>query len=167
MKRKWTFLLGLALLGIFAFSYQNATIIYAKKGSMADQKAVQEAIEDYVFGLYKADTTRIMRSVHPELRKRGFWYNKEKAAYTPYREMSYRELVDLSARWNVKGDRVNENTPRDIEIYEVQDKTAVAKLTAMWGTDYFHLGKIDGKWMIMNVIWQSPTPGTEDTSKSR
>ena len=33
---------------------------------------------------------------------------------------------------------------------------AIAKLTASWGTDYFLLAKMDGKWMIMQVLWQTP-----------
>jgi hypothetical protein len=35
------------------------------------------------------------------------------------------------------------------------DKTAVAKLSAQWGVDHMQLAKIDGKWMIMNILWQS------------
>jgi len=34
-------------------------------------------------------------------------------------------------------------------------KTATAKLTAFWGIDYFQLEKIEDKWMIRHIIWQS------------
>jgi hypothetical protein len=43
-----------------------------------------------------------------------------------------------------------------VEVYDVQNQTASAKLTAFWGTDYLLLGKYDGKWMISSVLWQSP-----------
>jgi hypothetical protein len=43
-----------------------------------------------------------------------------------------------------------------VEIYDVQDQTASAKLTAWWGTDYLLLARIDGRWMIRQVLWQSP-----------
>ena len=120
-----------------------------------EKEGVRAAILDYVEGLYEVDSTRIERSVHPELRKRGYWYNKKESAYRDNLDMTYSELVSLAASWNKNGNRVNADSPKLIEIYDVNDRTASAKLTAEWGIDYFHLAKLDGKWMIMNVLWQS------------
>ena len=123
--------------------------------SVDDHEAVTAAIMDYVEGLYEADSTRIENSVHPSLRKVGYWYHKPSASYKDNLPMTYEQLVSLAARWNADGKSANENSPKDIVIFEVKDKTASAKLTAEWGVDYFHLGKFDDKWYIMNVIWQS------------
>jgi hypothetical protein len=120
-----------------------------------DYKGVHAAIFDYVEGLYLADSTRIIRSVHPELRKRGYWYNADKAAYADNLDMTYKELKDLAANWNKNGNRASDQSPKIVEIYDINDRTASAKLTAEWGIDYFHLAKLDGKWYIMNVLWQS------------
>jgi hypothetical protein len=38
-----------------------------------------------------------------------------------------------------------------IAVFDILDKTATAKLEAESGDDYFHLVKLNGKWMIMNV----------------
>ena len=122
---------------------------------------VEAAILDYVEGLYLVDSTRIEKSVHPELRKRGYWYNKKEKEYRDNLDMTFEQLRSLSARWNKKGNRVNEKSPKLIEIYDINDRTASAKLTAEWGIDYFHLAKLDGKWMIMNVLWQSIPPEEE------
>ncbi len=120
-----------------------------------DYQAVEAAILDYVEGIYEIDSSRIERSVHPELRKRGYWYNQNEEAYMDNLDMSFAELVHLAATWNKSGKRANENSTKKIEIYDVNDRTASAKLSAEWGIDYFHLAKLDGKWMIMNVLWQS------------
>ena len=48
------------------------------------------------------------------------------------------------------------NAPKQIVVFDVQDQTASAKLTAYWGTDYFLLAKYDGQWMIRPVMWQEP-----------
>ena len=109
-----------------------------------DAQLVKEAIQDYVEGIYQVDSTRIERSVHPELRKRGYWFNKKERAYRDNLDMTYAELVSLSATWNQSGKRANADSVKKIEIYDVNDKTASAKLTAVWGIDYFHLAKIDG-----------------------
>lgn len=134
---------------------QQGKSIPEKMAVQQEEMAVRNAILDYVEALYLADSTRIEKSVHPELRKIGYWYDKKNKVYHDNLEMTYEELVALSASWNSSGQRANEKSPKEIIIFEVNDKTAIAKLTAEWGIDYFQLAKSAGKWRIMNVIWQS------------
>ena len=118
-----------------------------------DREAVKQAVLDYVEALYEADSTRIERSVHRDLFKLGFERDKD-GTYKPYR-MTYQELYDLAGRWNKTG-RIPKNSKKEIVVYDVADQTASAKLTAMWGIDYLHLAKFDGKWMITDILWQTP-----------
>jgi len=118
-----------------------------------DREAIKQAVLDYVEALYEADPARIERSVHRDLFKLGFERDKE-GAYKPYR-MTYQELYDLAGRWNKTG-RIPKNSKKEIVVYDVADQTASAKLTAMWGIDYLHLAKFDGKWMITDILWQTP-----------
>jgi hypothetical protein len=120
-----------------------------------ERAGVEATILDYVEALYLVDSTRIEQSVHPELRKRGYWYNEEEEKYYDNLDMTYEQLRKLAANWNESGEQANETTIKKIDIYDVNDRTASAKLTAAWGIDYFHLAKLDGKWYIMNVLWQS------------
>jgi hypothetical protein len=121
----------------------------------ADRDQVYAAVEDYVDGLYLAQPDRIKKSVHPELMKKGFWKAKDKTEYAYEGVMTFQQLVDLAAKWNAKG-WLPKDAVKKIEIYDVQDQTASAKLSAHWGTDYFQLAKMDGKWMIINILWQGP-----------
>ncbi len=118
-----------------------------------DREAVKQAVLDYVEALYEADSARIERSVHRDLFKLGFERDKD-GIYKPYR-MTYQELYDLAGRWNKTG-RIPKNSKKEIVVYDVADQTASAKLTARWGTDYLHLAKFDGKWMITDILWQTP-----------
>ena len=118
--------------------------------------AVQSACFDYINAFYQADTTLAYRSVHKSLRKTGFYWDKEKEAYSDQLEMPFDDLIALAKRWNADGSRANEKTPKGVEVFEISDKTAVAKVNAIWGIDYMALMKVDGKWMIVNVLWQSP-----------
>lgn len=118
-------------------------------------KAVQAAIEDYLYGLYLADAKRIVNSVDTTLHKTGYYFNKENKQYVDNLEMSYLQLVDLAGKWNKNGDQITAESPREIIIFDIADKTASAKLVATWGMDYFHLAKVNGKWKIRNVLWQS------------
>jgi hypothetical protein len=123
--------------------------------SASDRDLVYAAVEDYVDGLYLVQPDRIKKSVHPELMKKGFWKGKDKTEYAYEGIMTFDQLVDLAGKWNAKG-WLAKDAPKRIDIFDVQDQTASAKLTAYWGTDYFQLAKFDNKWMIVNILWQGP-----------
>ena len=128
--------------------------VTARPQSSDERERVRQAVLDYVEGVYQVEPARIERSVHPDLSKRGFWREKGKDGYTTGK-MSFAALVEVAKNWNKSG-KLRKDAPKEITIFEVQDQTASAKLVAEWGTDYFHLAKFDGKWMIVNVLWQSP-----------
>ncbi|MGI9106931.1 MAG: nuclear transport factor 2 family protein [Pyrinomonadaceae bacterium] len=120
----------------------------------AEREAVKQAVLDYVEGIYTVDASRIERSVHPELAKRGFFVKKGETAYSSD-VMTFQQLVDVAKTFNKSG-RVPKDAPKDVVIFDISDQTASAKLTAIWGIDYIHLAKYDGKWKFVNVLWQTP-----------
>ena len=122
----------------------------------ADKEAVRQAALDYVEGIYTVDTSRIERSVSKNLTKRGFWREPADTAYRPESVMTFEQLMKLTAAWNKDGKR--DTSIKEIVVLDVLDQTASAKIVAMWGIDYMHLAKYDGRWMIVNVLWQSPPP---------
>ncbi len=126
----------------------------AEAQSDADRKGVEEAVLDYVEGVYLVQPERIERSVHKDLRKLGYGRREISDDYRVL-PMTYQELYDLAAHWNANGHLDPETSPKEIVVFDVLDQTAIAKLTAAWGIDYFQLAKYDGKWMIVNVLWQT------------
>ena len=124
--------------------------------SQDDKKEVSDAVMDYVDAFYYGDSSKIVRSIAPDVVKYGYWRHKDSANYQGM-SMSYTQMYEYAA--NVK----KRNNPaaadkhvKKVEVLDVQDQTASAKLTAWWGTDYILLAKKDGKWMITHVLWQSP-----------
>ena len=142
-----SFLLALAFLLI-------AIPVAAQQEANADREAVRQAVLDYVEGIYNVEPQRIERSVSPNLAKMGFYRPPADTAYRPARAMAYQQLVEIARNYNKEG-KLRKDAPKTIEIYEVLDQTATVKLTAEWGIDFMHLAKMDGKWMIVNVLWQS------------
>jgi hypothetical protein len=132
-----------------------APTVLSRTRAASDQDGVRQAALDYVEGIYNVQPERIERSVHTSLVKRGFY---KKDANAPYTEMpmSYEQLVNLSRTWNKDGKR-NTSTKK-VDVLDVLDQTAVAKVTALWGVDYMLLGKYDGTWKITQILWQSPPP---------
>ena len=114
---------------------------------------------DYVEGIYNVEPARIERSVHTKLAKIGYYKSAKETEYRPGANMTFAELVETAKTFNKAG-KLPKDAPKEIDIYEVLDQIATVRLTAVWGIDYIHLAKIEGKWMIVNVIWQSlPSKG--------
>lgn len=146
--KKW---LGVAIIALLAAPLIARSVAYE-----AEEQAVREAALDYVEGVYEVAPARIERSVHPELRKLGFW---RRNADDPYRSapMTFEQLVNLAGNYNKDG-RVPKDAVKEVVVLDVLDQTASVKLVAHWGIDYMHLAKYDGKWKIINVLWQSHPP---------
>lgn len=129
------------------------SMLDAQSARSADRAAVEAAALDYIEALYNADPSRIERSVHPQLTKRGFWRDTATAPWGPQLTMTYEQLVALTKKWNA--DKKQDTSIKRVDVYEVLDQTASAKVTAQWGIDYLHLAKYDGRWKIINIVWQA------------
>ena len=126
--------------------------------AQSSHEEVSNAVKDYVEAFYYGDTAKIHQSVSRDVVKYGYYIPKGKTVYEG-EPMSFQEMINYAA--NVKKRGVNPNVekfPKKIEVLDVQDQTASAKLTAWWGTDYLLLAKLQGHWMITHVLWQSQPP---------
>lgn len=118
-----------------------------------DSVAVERAVLDYVEAVYEGQPELIDRGVHTDLTKIGFYRQSPGADYQ-LSPMTFEELRDLAANFKDQG-YVPDGAEYEIEILDLLDTSASVKLTAFWGIDYMHLGKFDGDWKIIHVLWQS------------
>lgn len=130
-----------------------AISIYVQAQTEQDKHGVEKAVLNYVEAFYEADTAKAYESIVPFLAKRGYYADKTGAVKEA--TMSFDQLIALAKRWK-HNQNITSETPKKITVFEVSDKIATAKLVAKWGIDYFHLAKLNGKWMIVNVLWQDP-----------
>lgn len=115
-----------------------------------DRMKVETAIRNYVDAFYNADTTKIHESVAKDVLKYGYAIPKGKSEYERYPD-SFREMIVNIRKYG----KFPKPTPASIEVFEVMDQTASAKVTAGWGIDYVLLARQNGKWMITHVLWQT------------
>lgn len=143
--------LGAALLIVPAFAGTASG-----QSSPTDQREqVRRAVLDYVEGFYEGDTTKFLRSIRPEVFKYGFWIPRDSTRYQGQR-MTWPEFHAYANRVKAGGRQAPATAPKQVDIYDVLDQTASAKLTASWGIDYLLLAKYDGRWMVTHVLWQTP-----------
>ena len=119
-----------------------------------EKKSIEKAILNYVDAFYEADTLKAYESIAPYLAKRGYY---QRNGVESEATMSFEQLVRLAQRWKAS-QNITAASPRKVTVFDVLDKIATAKVEAQWGIDYFHLAKINGKWTIINVLWQDYRP---------
>ncbi len=121
-----------------------------------DRAAVERAALNYLEGFYEGSTDKLRQSVHPDAHKFGFYIQDGKYKSTP---MSFDEMLAYAEEVKASGDYPDEKAPKSVEVLDVLDQTAVAKVYAWWGSDYMTLAKYDGNWMIVQVLWQQAPDG--------
>ncbi len=148
--------LGAALLAPVIALAQAAPVAQpAPAATAADRAAVQRAALDYLEGFYEGDTAKLVRSVRPDVDKRGYERARNATAYTEDR-MAWPAFLAYANQVKARNRPPNPSWPKDVQLLDVLDQTAAVKVTAWWGTDYLLLAKFDGRWMITQVLWQTP-----------
>jgi hypothetical protein len=134
-------LLGLLVLG---------PVRAAAQTSAADSEAIRQAALDYVEGYYEGDVARMERALHPELAKRIVRSDSTGVAW-----LSTMGASQLVAGTRAGGGREISAADRktDVTILDVFHDVASARIDAGPWIDYLHLARMNGKWVIVNVLW--------------
>ena len=148
--------LSIPMMAVLAVCAASTTTVHAQTD--ADREGVRRAALDYVEGFYQGDSTKLVRSVSPSVYKYG--YSRRPDNTYVGSQMPYAGFMSYANGVKSGRNRTPENAVQDIVLLDVQDQTAAAKLTAWWGTDYLLMARVDGKWMITHVLWQSPPPAS-------
>ena len=121
-----------------------------------DKEGVEKACMNYIEGFYEGDTSKLEACLQPTLNKFGFWKDKDSGKYNQVNHMSYEQALAYAKNVLEKKKFTPEDAPKKVEVLDVGNTIAAAKVTARWGIDYILLSKRDGKWMIEQVIWEGP-----------
>lgn len=148
MKKVFLLIIGLALVGHLHGQQNNS-----------EEAKVRAACMDYIEGFYEGDQDKLKRSLSPNMLK--FGYMKRRGAdgtgeFASAGQMTFEEALAYAKGVKEKQRFPKADAPRGVEIYDVGEQIASAKVTAWWGFDYMLLAKKDGKWMIEQVLWQGP-----------
>jgi broad specificity phosphatase PhoE len=77
--------------------------------------------------------------------------------------MNFEDAMAFVTKMKAEGKTRDENKIRKVEVLDIGNHIASAKVTAVWGIDYMLLSKDNGKWMIEQVIWEGPYQETTET----
>jgi len=118
----------------------------------ADTTAIRAAALDYAEGWYAGDGDRMARALHPELVKRivvGDTATKR----------AFLQTMGATSLVNATRHGYGKSTPaarqqKEVTVLDTYGNAAVAKIVMADWIDYLQLGKVDGRWLIVNVLWE-------------
>ena len=119
--------------------------------STADTEAIKQTALDYIEGWYEGNSERMERALHPELAKRIVRTNAE--GYSRVDQQSAMTLVMGTRRGGGKN-TPKEKQQKDVTILDVFENAACVKVVAADWIDYLHVAKSNGRWVIVNVLWE-------------
>jgi hypothetical protein len=124
----------------------------ARAQTAADTTGIRAAALDYAEGWYSGDADRMARAVHPELVKRILVTDTATGR-------SFVQTMGASALVNGARHGYGKSTPaerqlKDVRILDVFGNAAVAKVVMADWIDYLQLIRTEGRWQIVNVLWE-------------
>ena len=127
----------------------------------SDRAAIEATALDYIEGSFTGDAGRMEQALHPELTKVLLTNNR--VTGKPF-------LHKMGASDLIEGTRAGlglvDEGKRDIEveIHDVSHDIAAVKVTSSQYIDHLQVGKVDGDWKIINVLWV-PNPNAPRSNR--
>lgn len=121
-----------------------------------DADLIKQTALDYIEGWYDGDAARMERALHPELAKRIV--GSDQRGRSNFGHMGAMRLVQLTRVGDGKS-VAKEKQQKDVTVLDIFGNAASAKIIAADWIDYLHLAKWNGRWVIVNVLWEmKPAP---------
>jgi len=118
----------------------------------ADTTAIRATALNYVEGWYEGNADRMAKALHPELVKR-IVVRDTTTGRTMVQGMGTSVLVN-STRHGYGKETPKERQQKDVAVLDVFGNAASVKAVMADWIDYMHMAKVDGRWVIVNVLWE-------------
>ena len=116
-----------------------------------DAELIKQTALDYIEGWYDANAERMERALHPELAKRIVQSDQKGRSH--FGHMGAMQLVQYTRTSDGKN-IPKDKQQKDVTVLDIFGNAASAKIVASDWIDYLHLAKWNGRWVIVNVLWE-------------
>lgn len=137
------------------FTILFVAVLHVHAQTKSDAELIKETALDYIEGWYEGDAARMERALHPELAKRIV--RTDARGRNGLGQMGAMQLVQLTRTGEGKS-TPKEKQQKDVTVLDIFNNAASAKIVASDWIDYLHLAKWNGRWVIVNVLWELKPP---------
>lgn len=141
---------------LIVFTILFVSVVHVQAQTKSDAELIKQTALDYIEGWYEGDVARMERALHPELAKRIV--RTDARGRNGLGQMGAMQLVLLTREGDGKS-TPKEKQQKDVTVLDIFGNAASAKIIASDWVDYLHLAKWNGRWVIINVLWEmKPQP---------
>jgi len=123
----------------------------------SDRDAIKRTALNYAEGWYEGNAEKMESSLSPDLAKRIVRTNPQ--GQSGLGQMTAMALVQ-GTRGGSGKQTPKEEQQKDVTILDAMSSAATVKVEMRDWVDYMHIGKMNGKWVIINVLWEMKPPKT-------
>lgn len=136
---------------IFVFLLMAVAAIPAIGQTDADREAIKRTALNYAEGWYEGNAEKMESALSPDLAKRIA--NTNAQGRSSLGQMTAMTLVQATRGGSGK-QTAKVDQQKDVTILDAMSNSATVKLEMHEWVDYMHIGKMNGKWVIVNVLWE-------------
>jgi Putative lumazine-binding len=119
-----------------------------RERALTDEIAIGNVAQAYIESWLDGDGERMRSTLHPMLAKRGLEHGPD--ATPGLQDLDTDYIVASAAR----GPRPQYKRDVEVTILDLAHNVASVKVLSEPFVDYLHLAKIDGRWWIVNVLYE-------------
>lgn len=137
---------------IFSLLFLVVMSITAVGQTDADRDSIKRAALNYAEGWYEGNADKMESALSPDLAKRIARTNAQ--GQSSLGQMTAMTLVQATRGGSGKS-TPKEEQQKDVTILDILGGAATVKLEMRDWVDYMHIAKMNGKWVIVNVLWET------------
>jgi len=122
------------------------------KRSATDEESIRGVATAYLESWLDGDGERMRGALHPDLAKRGLDYADGRPSGV------HHLTADYMGRSAAKGPPPQFARTCEVTVLDIADNIASVKVMSEPFVDYLHLAKLEGRWSIVNVLYEDREP---------
>lgn len=133
--------------------YTNSTIELSPPASFQDSSEIKKQSLGYLKALQQLDPVLMSDVINDSLNKVTIGYNRDIKKEVA-RATTRSQMIAFAEDWNKSNTKFPQFPNDKVTILSIYNRIASVKLVSDNWVEYLHLIKLNGKWEIINLIWQ-------------
>ena len=131
----------------------NVSIELSGPASQKDSIEIRKTSLGYLIGLQQMKPDLMDEVMNDSLNKVTIGYDR-KLKKEIAKPTTHQQMIDFATSWNKANNKFPPVPNNEVTILDIYNRVASVRLVSDNWVEYLHLIKLDGKWEIINLLWQ-------------
>lgn len=133
----------------------NQYVKLSEKASQKDSLEIKRISIGYLIALQELKPELMKEVMNDSLNKVTIGFSRTLKKEVVTAPLTKKRMIQNAKNWNKSNTRFPPKPSNQVIILDVYNRIATVKLYSDNWVEYLHLIKLDGKWSIVNLLWQN------------